>query len=276
MGVHIEEARQIAKTARKYGRRITTGFNRRFAPAYADLKRQLTPRDGALTIFYRIADRERWGRHDCARILHEVVHIFDILCFFIEAEPVLLYANEGGHFNDNIITLTFADKSIATILSTGRTEAMPKEHVEIHWDDHAAEVESFVQAHYYHIPKAPLVQYYPARVSDYTASHGVVDKFASKNGLDFLRSLLREGAEAYDEALAGKITKAEIERKAKGYLEDKGWAQALDEMGRAILENRQPANCTASDAVRSIVLAEAASESIRKRSAVKLSARSWT
>jgi predicted dehydrogenase len=275
MGVSIHEAREIAATAKKLGRRVTTGFNRRFAPAYTDLKKFLNPRDGGLTIFYRIADRERWSRHDSPRILHEVVHIFDILCYFTDSQPVTIYANEGAHFNDNIITLSFADKSIATILSTGRTEGMPKEHVEIHWDDHSAEVEAFIQSHFNHIPNAPLVKYYGARVSDFTSAHGVIDKFANKDGVDFLRSMLRNGAQVYDDALAGKITKQDVEKSASGYLENKGWAEALDEMGRAILESRQPGNATPSDGIRSIVLAEAAYESIKKGTPVALNAKEW-
>lgn len=276
MGVSIQEAREIAATATKLGRRVTTGYNRRFAPAYTDLKEYLNPRSGGLTMYYRIADRERWSRHDSPRILHEVVHIFDILCYFTDSEPVTIYANEGTHFNDNIITLAFADKSIATILSTGRTEGMPKEHIEIHWDDHSAEVESFIQSHFYHIPNAPPVKYYGARVSDFTASHGVIDKFANKDGVDFLRSMIRDGAQVYDDALAGKITKQDVEKSASGYLEDKGWAQALDEMGRSILENRRPTNATPVDGIRSIALAESAYESIKKGSPVILNSKKWT
>jgi predicted dehydrogenase len=276
MGVSIEEAREIAATAKKLGRRVTTGFNRRFAPAYTDLKSYLNPRNGGLAIFYRIADRERWSRHDSPRILHEVVHVFDILCYFTDSEPLTIYASEGTHFNDNILTLTFADKSIATILSTGRTEGMPKEHVEIHWDDRSAEVESFIQSHFYHIPNAPLVKYYGARVSDFTTSHGVIDKFANKDGVDFLRSMLRDGAQTYDDALAGKITKQEVEKRAAGYLENKGWAEALDEMGRSILENRRPNNANPTDGIRSIVLAEAAYESIKKGASISLNPKAWT
>ena len=96
MGVTLGECRRIARAARQAGRRITTGFNRRLAPAYTDLVRHLTPRRSGLTIFYRIADHERWERADSDRLLHEVVHIFDILCFLTGSEPVNVYATQGS------------------------------------------------------------------------------------------------------------------------------------------------------------------------------------
>jgi predicted dehydrogenase len=133
---------------RRTGRRLTTGFNRRFAPAYAELQPRLAPRPGGLTIFYRIADFERWERHDDDRILHELVHIFDLLSFLTGAEPVRVFAAAGSHPNDTVITLAFADRSVATILSAGRTGPIPKEHLEIHWEDRAVEVESFVEARF--------------------------------------------------------------------------------------------------------------------------------
>lgn len=272
MGVSIAEAREIAAVARRTGRRLTTGFNRRFAPAYTDLKPYLAPRQGGLNIFYRIADIERWQRHDSPRLLHEVVHIFDILSYFVGAEPTTIHAVEGAHPNDNLITLTYADRSIAAILSTGRTGSIPKEHVELHWDMAAIEVESFVEARYYHVPQAPLVKRYGGRVSD---TAGSLAALAGEDGLDKLRELLRESAQLYDDALAGKLSKQDVERLSRGYIEEKGWAQALDEMGKSILENRPPTTATPTDAVRSLVLAEAAAESLRTHRPVNLDPAAW-
>jgi predicted dehydrogenase len=272
MGVSLAEARELAQTAKKLGRRLTTGFNRRFAPAYLDLSKYLRPREGGLTIFYRIADRERWERHDSSRLLHELVHVFDIIPFFTGSEPTVVYANEGWHKNDNIITLTFADKSIATILSTGRTDSIPKERVELHWEQGAIEVESFVEARYYNIKDAPLVKRYPGRVSD---TAGNLQGLGDENGLEKLREILRESSQHYHAALAGKMTKEDVVAKSRGYLEEKGWAQALDEMALSILENRTPANATPSDGIRSIVVSEAAFESLRTGQAVKLDPKLW-
>lgn len=272
MGVSVSEAREIARTALRCNRRVTTGFNRRFAPAYLELKPYLRNRQGGLSIFYRIADLERWQRHDSPRLIHEIVHIFDILCYFVDSAPVTIYANQGWHANDNILTLTFADRSIATILSTGRTGSIPKERVELHWDMCAIEVESFVEARYYHVPGAPLVKRYAGRISD---KAGSLAKLATDHGMETLRDLMREAAQLYDDALAGKLTKQDVERMARGYIEEKGWAQALDEMGLSILENRKPANASAVDGIRSIVLAEAAYESLKTGQAVRLNPEAW-
>ncbi|HTL53739.1 MAG TPA: Gfo/Idh/MocA family oxidoreductase [Planctomycetota bacterium] len=272
MGVSVAEARDIARTAIECNRRVTTGFNRRFAPAYMDIKPYLQQRQGGLTVFYRIADLERWQRHDSPRLLHEIVHIFDILSYFIESEPVGIYVNQGWHPNDNLLTLNYADKSVATILSTGRTGCIPKERVELHWDMSAIEVESFVEARYYHVSKAPLVKRFAGRISD---KAGSLSKLAADDGMETLRELLRESTQLYDDALAGKITKRDVEERSRGYIEEKGWAQALDEMGLSILENRKPTNATPTDGIRSIVLAEAAYESLKTCQAVTLNPSAW-
>jgi predicted dehydrogenase len=276
MGVSVAECRRIARVAKQTGRRVTTGFNRRFAPAYADLKPYLKDRAGGLKIFYRIADFERWQRADADRVLHEVVHIFDILCFFTDSQPVSIFANRGSHHNDTIIALSFADQSIATILSTGLTGSIPKEHVELHWDRQAAEVESFIEARYYHVPGAPLVKRYAGRVSDAARSHDYVKAFASAKGMDCLRSCLREAWSAYDAYEAGKLTREQVVSGARGYIEDKGWAAALDEMAWAILEGRPATNATAVEGTRAVVMAMAANKSIATGRAVKLDKRQWS
>lgn len=276
MGVTLAECRRIARTVRQTGRRLTTGFNRRFAPAYRDLLPHLATRDSSLTIFYRIADFERWERANDDRVLHELVHVFDVLQMFTGSEPVRVYANRGSHANDTIITLTFADQSIATILSTGRTGPIPKEHLEIHWDGKAVEVESFIEARYYHVPGAPLVRRYPGRISDKAASLDYVQAFGKEDGLDCLRELLREATAQFDDHLAGRLTREEVVAHARGYMEDKGWSRALDEMALAILEDRAPHNATAIDGTRAVAVALAARRAIATGHAVRLDARQWS
>lgn len=276
MGVTMAESRRIARTAKDTGLRLTTGFNRRFAPIFNDLKPYLNPREGGLTMFYRIADRERWDRADWPRILHEVVHIFDILCYFTDSEPTTIYANQGFHHNDNIITLSFADKSIATILSTGRTECITKEFFEVHWDWKAITAEDFIEARYYHVPDAPVVRHYAGRTTDGTRGKDFVEKFGTADGLEVLREMKRQGAQVFDDCLSGKITKEQIVSKASGYIQEKGWGPALDEMGLSILENRKPRNATPEDGIRTTVLSEAAEKSIKTGRAIRLDPKKWT
>ena len=265
----------LGLAARRTGRRLTTGFNRRFAPAYVDLLPHLAARTGGLKIFYRIADFERWQRADADRVLHEVVHIFDILCYLTGSQPVRVFAVRGSHPNDAILTLQFADESIAAILSTGRTESIPKEHLEIHWDRHAVEVTAFIEAQYYHVPGAPLVRRYAGRVSDKAKSLAYVKAFRSEKGLDILRARCRDGAQAYDDYEAGRLTRDEVVSGAAGYTEDKGWAGALDEMALSILEDRPPRNVTAVEGTRAVVMAMAANKSIATGRPVKLDPRQW-
>ncbi len=276
MGVTLSECKQIARVVKQTGRRLTTGFNRRFAPAYVDLLPYLKSRKTGLTIYYRISDFERWQRADDDRILHELVHIFDILSLITGAEPTRIYANQSTFHNNTILTLSYADQSIATILSAGQSGPIPKEHLEIVWESQAIEVDAFVETHYYHIPGAPLVKRFPGRISDKSKTLDYVQAFGEEGGLDCLREILRESTAAYDDYLAGKLTREQVVANARGYVENKGWAGALDEMALSILEKRAPRNATATDGVRAVALAQAARRSIVTGRAVALDPKQWT
>jgi predicted dehydrogenase/threonine dehydrogenase-like Zn-dependent dehydrogenase len=135
---------------------LMVGFNRRFAPMALQMKQFLSDVHEPLAIHYRINagyipadhwvnDPEQGG----GRILGEVCHFVDFLCFLAGACPVEVQAqtvgNPGQYSMDNIVaTLKFANGTLGTIsyLANGDKSAS-KERVEVFGGGSIAILEDF-------------------------------------------------------------------------------------------------------------------------------------
>jgi predicted dehydrogenase len=273
LGESAEEGLEIARLARKKKLPVAVGFNRRFSPAYRDVKACLEGRRGPLLTYYRIADLERGKRADTLRLHVEDCHMFDILTWLVGKEPAAVFATEGAH-NENTVTVQFEDGSSALVLSSGRASpAAPKEHLELVWDRKEVWVEDFVEARFFGLPQMPALKRYRGRA--YTGSGSDhVDAFAEK-GLEYYLDLKKKIADAHDEAEAGRKGDPVYMPYPGNYLCDKGWSVALEEMARAVIEGRAPANAGPVDGVRASVISEAALKSIKSGKAVKVGPADW-
>jgi predicted dehydrogenase/threonine dehydrogenase-like Zn-dependent dehydrogenase len=135
---------------------LMVGFNRRFAPMAVQLKKFLSEIHEPMAIHYRVNagfipadhwvnDPEQGG----GRILGEVCHFVDFLCFLAGASPVEAQAqpvgNPGQYSMDNIVaSLKFANGSLGTIsyLASGDKTAS-KERVEVFGGGSSAILEDF-------------------------------------------------------------------------------------------------------------------------------------
>jgi len=135
---------------------LMVGFNRRFAPMAVEMKRFLSEIHEPLAIHYRVNagyipadhwvnDPEQGG----GRILGEVCHFVDFLCFLTGACPIEVQAqivgNPGQYSMDNIVaSLKFADGTLGTIsyLANGDKSAS-KERVEVFGGGSVAILEDF-------------------------------------------------------------------------------------------------------------------------------------
>jgi predicted dehydrogenase len=135
---------------------LMVGFNRRFAPMAVQMKKFLSEIHEPLAIHYRVNagyipadhwtnDPEQGG----GRILGEVCHFVDFLCFLAGAFPVEVQAqtvgNPGQYSMDNVIaTLKFANGTLGTIsyLANGDKSAS-KERVEVFGGGSVAILEDF-------------------------------------------------------------------------------------------------------------------------------------
>ncbi|MFY9676071.1 MAG: bi-domain-containing oxidoreductase [Terriglobales bacterium] len=135
---------------------LLVGFNRRFAPMAADLKEFLSPIHEPLSMHYRVnagfIPADHWVNDPeigGGRILGELCHFVDFLCFLTGMAPVEVRAeslgNPGQYSMDNIVaTLKFANGSVGTItyMANGDKSAS-KERLEILGGSSVAILEDF-------------------------------------------------------------------------------------------------------------------------------------
>lgn len=141
MSMTAESGRRLADLVAARQALLTVGFNRRFSPHAARLKRLLAPIAGPKTLLYRVnagplpadhwlLDPEQGG----GRLIGEGVHFFDFLTFLAGCRPVQVQAaSPGGRSRDEaIVTLRFADGSVGTVVYAGSgSPDAGKERVEV-------------------------------------------------------------------------------------------------------------------------------------------------
>jgi predicted dehydrogenase/threonine dehydrogenase-like Zn-dependent dehydrogenase len=151
-----ELAALVSEAARGNAPLLMVGFNRRFAPMAVRMKLFLSEIKEPLAIHYRVnagyIDRDHWVNDPeigGGRILGEVCHFVDFLCFFAGESPVEVgcqaVGNAGRYSMDNIVaTLKFANGTLGTIsyLANGDKSAS-KERVEVFGGGSVAILEDF-------------------------------------------------------------------------------------------------------------------------------------
>ncbi len=135
---------------------LMAGFNRRFAPLAVRLKGFLQDVREPLAIHYRVnagfLPADHWLNDPLqggGRILGEVCHFVDFLCFLTNSSPVKVetrsLSNAAQYSNDNIVcSLQFADGSQGTIsyLANG-DKSYSKERIEVFGGGNVGVLEDF-------------------------------------------------------------------------------------------------------------------------------------
>lgn len=143
LGVTQAELDEVIKAQKQSGRIVLTGFNRRFSPLAARLRREMSGQ--SLVMQYRInagfipgshwhQDMESGG----GRIIGEVCHFIDTMQFVCDADPVnvsvkaVTDGNSPSDPDNIIISIAFSDGSIGTIAYIASGDpAFPKERLEV-------------------------------------------------------------------------------------------------------------------------------------------------
>ena len=153
---------ELGKIAEAYddpassSRLLMVGFNRRFAPLAVRMKSFLREVGEPLAVHYRVnagfLPADHWlndPQQGGGRILGEVCHFVDFLCFLMESPPVEVetrsLTNPGQYSNDNVVcSLRFADGSQGTIsyLANG-DKSFSKERIEVFGGGKVAVLEDF-------------------------------------------------------------------------------------------------------------------------------------
>lgn len=135
------EGRALADLVVERKALLTVGFNRRFSPHAARLKKLLQPITAPKVMVYRVdagpLPPEHWLLDPVeggGRLLGEGVHFFDLLCFLTGAPPVRVQSASprARSMDEAIVSLEFADGSVGTVVYAGTgSSACGKERLEV-------------------------------------------------------------------------------------------------------------------------------------------------
>ena len=145
MAVSIEECREMYQAVKESGKQVCVGFNRRFAPYYVEMKRQLEGRTTPMIVTTRMNSPGMrgsfWGgdpKYGGATV-GEGCHFVDLMYWLTQSEPVSVSAQsflignlEPLGINNIVACIRFADGSVGNFLySTVGSEASAGEYVEV-------------------------------------------------------------------------------------------------------------------------------------------------
>jgi predicted dehydrogenase/threonine dehydrogenase-like Zn-dependent dehydrogenase len=135
------------------GRVLAFGFNRRWSPALAAVRRVLADVAAPKLIVYRVAAGPipdgHWyrDRRQGGRLLGEVCHFVDAAQALagapIEDVTALSGGGQGGGADDAVVALRFADGSLASIGYSSATPSAGKEWVEVHAGAHRVIIDDY-------------------------------------------------------------------------------------------------------------------------------------
>ncbi len=143
---------------RSAGRQLAVGFNRRWSPAVVAAQRVLAGVASPKLVVYRVAagqvPDDHWyrDRRQGGRVLGEVCHFVDTAQTLVGAaiEEVLGLAGGGGPMgqpgDDVVVSLRFADGSLAAIAYGSASAVAGKEWIEIHSGPHRVVINDFRSA----------------------------------------------------------------------------------------------------------------------------------
>jgi predicted dehydrogenase len=128
MALTQEECRELSQAVEDTGKRLTVGFNRRYAPTYLALKKQIAKRTGPAVLNCRVNSPGISGSYWMAdpavggAILGEACHFIDLMYWVLDSEPVEVsaYSFPTGKKdpigeNNLVAAFRFADGSIANL-----------------------------------------------------------------------------------------------------------------------------------------------------------------
>lgn len=146
LAMNYEELEEVRKVYEKSSSKLMIGFNRRFSPIAQEIKSRLSGLNEQMVINIRVnagyIPKDHWTQLDeigGGRVIGEMCHFIDLMQFFSNAKPVLVYAaclnseNSQIKTDDNIcIIVNFEDGSVGNLTYTANGDkSLPKEYIEV-------------------------------------------------------------------------------------------------------------------------------------------------
>jgi predicted dehydrogenase len=131
--------------------RLMVGFNRRFAPLFVAMRARFgssgSPGSARYVVNAGRLDRSSWYLNEAlegSRFVGEGGHFIDTLSWWFDAQPVEVYAVDGGSAGDVHATITFDDGSVGTIAYvTSGNPKVPKEVFDASASRRSARLDNF-------------------------------------------------------------------------------------------------------------------------------------
>ena len=160
MALTQEECRELSQAVEDTGKHLTVGFNRRYAPTYVALKKQIAKRTGPAVLNCRVNSPGISGSYWMAdpaiggAILGEACHLVDLMYWLLDSEPVEVSAyslptdkRDPIGQNNLVAAFRFADGSIANFTyCTVGSRTSGGERLEAFTPGVGAEAEDFKQS----------------------------------------------------------------------------------------------------------------------------------
>jgi len=167
MAINQEELEELIDVIEKTKVPFAVGFNRRFSPAASKAKDLVKHRINPMMIVYRVnagyIPLDHWiqGEEGAGRIIGEACHMFDLFNYFTEAAIETIDASsispKTEHITprDNFIAnIKYSDGSLCNLVySSLGSYDMPKEYIEIHFDNNTLIINDFKELRIYGIKR---------------------------------------------------------------------------------------------------------------------------
>ena len=259
-----EETEEAVRAVRENDVRLVVGFNRRCSSPMLETKRLFDEvRNGPVNILYRMAtdvmdapdfyafDLSQGGGH----LIHEGVHIFDLITWLVESEPIRIYCQGSVHGDDNV-TITYADGTVASyLLSRNGGQCYPKEAMEIFAGRSTIVMDQFFEVRADLYPDRFERKLFPAHWDEVADVPGITGR---DGGIDLhykKSAVLRAKGLYWEQRLQP----------------DKGHYNMLDRYADVLLGGGGRAPSDEIDGARSTCMALKAYESIRRNEAIEIS-----
>ncbi|SEF14504.1 polar amino acid transport system substrate-binding protein [Rhizobiales bacterium GAS191] len=151
LAIDADGLKEVIAAARASSGIFTVGFNRRFAPLLIKAKAALEPRNGPLVMLYRVnagaVPADSWIQREegGGRIVGEVCHFVDALCFLAGSLPVEAHAITARSHGDAVsVLLRFGDGSTGTIVYSSLGDpSVSKEYIEVFANGRVVQIDDF-------------------------------------------------------------------------------------------------------------------------------------
>ncbi len=253
-----EEADLVLDAERSNPGKLSIGFNRRFAPAYAETKRLMCGIKRPWFVNYRLmypnpskqAKSSFYSQQ--ARILYEGSHILDLVCWLLDAAPKRVFMT-GDPLVNNCCILDYADGSqVSFMCGSMGSYCHWKEYMEVFGYYNAITVSDFVDMRVRGFA-GEYDRLYPSYLNEHTEE---ILKF----GFDFYEtykvSQMISGKDALKQNYGMEIEEvrrplphnfdvnqySHVNTDAYDFIPDKGWVQSLEHFAECFLNGTDPRN----------------------------------